>query len=67
MATKKYIYCKKCRKETPCRGNAMWFPYWHLVKLKKGTKCKYGQWAPLMDDRLFSCLVRQAKKKGHKF
>jgi len=49
------------------KGNAMWFPYWHLVKSKKGTICKYGQWAPLMDDRLFSDLVSQAKKKRYKF
>ena len=48
------------------RKQAVWFPYWHLVKSKDGqtVKKKYGQWAPFMDERLFRDLLEQARRKG---
>jgi hypothetical protein len=47
------------------RELAVWLPYWHTVEDGHGTKLKYGQWAPFMDEHLFLDLVSQARKKGY--
>jgi hypothetical protein len=47
-------------------GTAFWLPYWHTEELENGTmKTKAGQWAPLMDSRLFESLIGQARERGY--
>lgn len=45
------------------RGKTIWLPYWHTVGPKGNQKRKYGQWAPIMDIRLFQCLLQQARRE----
>ena len=47
------------------RENAVWLPYWHLVKRGKKVIKKYGQWAPFMDNHLFQDLLQQARRRGY--
>ena len=48
------------------RDQAVWFPYWHVVRdgENKNVK-KYGQWAPFMDIELFEDLLSQARDAGY--
>lgn len=46
------------------KTNAIWMPYWHLVKRGGKTIKKYGQWAPCMDLHLFESLIDQARANG---
>jgi hypothetical protein len=46
------------------RRLAAWLPYWHVVERKKREIKKYGQWAPLMDFKLFSDLLAQARSSS---
>jgi hypothetical protein len=47
------------------RDQAVWLPYWHVVRNgEKRDHKKYGQWAPFMDMRLFEDLLSQARNAG---
>ena len=41
-----------------------WLPYWHLVG---NNPPRFGQWAPYMDESLFSNLLSQARAHGYVF
>ena len=40
------------------RDQAVWLPYWHVVQTGEKENLKYGQWAPFMDMKLFTDLLR---------
>jgi len=46
------------------RDQAIWLPYWHLIQDDEKVNHKYGQWAPLMDLKLFEDLLTQARCAG---
>jgi hypothetical protein len=45
-------------------GACVWLPYWHVVAGGSTSQRKYGQWAPFMDEDLFTDLMRQARHSG---
>jgi hypothetical protein len=48
------------------RDQAVWLPYWHVVRDGENkTFKKYGQWAPFMDMKLFNDLLSQARNDGY--
>jgi hypothetical protein len=47
------------------RDQAVWLPYWHVVRDGKKKTLKYGQWAPFMDMKLFEDLLSQARNAGY--
>jgi hypothetical protein len=47
------------------RDQAVWLPYWHVVRDGEKDNFKYGQWAPFMDMKLFKDLLSQARDDGY--
>ena len=43
------------------RDQAVWLPYWHVVRHGEKENLKYGQWAPFMDMKLFKDLLAHAR------
>jgi predicted RNA-binding Zn-ribbon protein involved in translation (DUF1610 family) len=46
------------------RDQAVWLPYWHVVRDGEKENLKYGQWAPFMDMELFEDLLSRARNAG---
>jgi hypothetical protein len=47
-------------------GNYLiWLAYWHIKYHDWGIERKYGQWAPLIDEELYSSLLNKAKAAGY--
>jgi hypothetical protein len=46
------------------RDQAVWLPYWHVIRDGEKENLKYGQWAPFMDMKLFKDLLSQARNAG---
>jgi hypothetical protein len=47
------------------RDQAVWLPYWHVVRNGEKVNRKYGQWAPFMDMKLFEDLLSKARDAGY--
>jgi hypothetical protein len=47
------------------RDQAVWLPYWHVVRDGGKRTLKYGQWAPYMDMELFEDLLSQARNDSY--
>jgi hypothetical protein len=47
------------------RDQAVWLPYWHVVRGGEKENLKYGQWAPFLDMELFDDLLSQARNDGY--
>lgn len=46
------------------RDQAVWLPYWHVVREGEKVSRKYGQWAPFIDMKLFEDLLSKARNDG---
>ncbi len=46
------------------RDQAVWLPYWHVIRDGEKENLKYGQWTPFMDMELFKDLLAQARNAG---
>ena len=46
------------------RDQAVWLPYWHVVRDGEKVIRKYGQWALFMDMELFNDLLSKARNAG---
>ncbi len=44
-------------------GKVLWFPYWMATDKTKG-KMKWGQRPPVLEEKVFLKLMREAIKKG---